>query len=326
VYDRDLQMRLDQEVLKLFVCPACGGALAVSAGASASLSCESCRTKYPIVNGIPRFVSSENYASSFGMQWNRHRRTQLDSYTGLPLSRERLFAATKWPDRLEGQTILEAGSGAGRFTEVLLETGAMLYSFDYSAAVEANSSTNGSSDRLCLFQGDVFQIPLKKAAFDKVICLGVLQHTPDPARAFRSLVSHVRSGGHLVVDVYTKRLVSLLSWKYVLRPITKRMERERLYGLVERSVDLLLPVTQALRRAAGRAGARLVPITEYSHVGLSPAINREWAVLDTFDMYAPEHDHPQSIPTVTRWFHEAGFTDIWVGRGQNGVVGRGTRL
>src|SRR4029450_11062080 len=106
-------MRLDQEVLKLFVCPACGGALAVSADASASLSCESCRRKYPIVNGIPRFVSSENYASSFGMQWNRHRRTQPDAGTGLPLSRERLFAATKWPDRLEGQTILEAGSGAG---------------------------------------------------------------------------------------------------------------------------------------------------------------------------------------------------------------------
>jgi SAM-dependent methyltransferase len=322
-------MRLDKSTVDLFACASCGGALL---GRQAEgpppevLDCGSCGASFPVVRGIPRFVSSENYAASFGMQWNRHRRTQLDSVTGLPISRRRLFLATGWPERLDGQTVLEAGSGAGRFTEILLTTGAMIYSFDYSNAVDANAISNGQSDRLCLFQADLFKVPVRKNAFDKVLCFGVLQHTPDPERAFMSLASHVKPGGQLAIDIYAKRITALVSWKYLLRPVTTRMNRERLYRVVERSVGLLLPLASALRRSAGRVGARLLPIAEHSHLGLTPALNHEWAVLDTFDLYSPAHDHPRSEGTVTRWFQEAGFRDVHVGPGPNGIVGRGTRV
>jgi hypothetical protein len=80
-----------------------------------------------------------------------------------------------------------------------------------------------------------------------------------------------------------------------------------------------------LRRMAGRWGARLAPIVEYSHLGLPRELNVQWAILDTFDMYSPAHDHPQSIASVTRWFQEAGFEDIYVRYGLNGVVGSGRR-
>jgi len=51
---------------------------------SGSLRCTSDAHRYPISNFIPRFVSSTNYADNFGMQWNKFRRTQLDSYQGHP--------------------------------------------------------------------------------------------------------------------------------------------------------------------------------------------------------------------------------------------------
>jgi len=38
--------------------------------------------RFPVVRGIPRFVSSDNYAAAFGWQWTHFRRSQLDSYTG----------------------------------------------------------------------------------------------------------------------------------------------------------------------------------------------------------------------------------------------------
>src|SRR5579863_6900891 len=41
--------------------------------------CNQCKTDYPIRNGIPRFVSSEAYSSSFGFEWKRWRRTQFDT-------------------------------------------------------------------------------------------------------------------------------------------------------------------------------------------------------------------------------------------------------
>jgi hypothetical protein len=76
---------------------------------------------------------------------------------------------------------------------------------------------------------------------------------------------------------------------------------------------------------AGRFGSRLLPIVQYDHLGLTSELNREWAILDTFDMYAPAHDHPQSVNAVRRWYQEAGFVDVSVEYGPNGVVARGRR-
>ena len=111
-----------QDQIEFLECPRCHGGLTNQAEPG-SIACTACGTRYPIVNGVVRFVDREHYAGSFGFQWNAHRRTQLDSYTGLPLSRDRLFQVSGWPEDLSGKTILEAGSGAGRFTEVLVKAG-----------------------------------------------------------------------------------------------------------------------------------------------------------------------------------------------------------
>ena len=325
-------MKLDD--LKLYRCPSChsgqltlrmeelGGEDWIEEGV---IFCEKCSNEYRITAGLPRFVPESNYADTFGFQWNIHSKTQLDSYSGLPISRNRVFEVTRWDKNMCGQRILEAGSGAGRFTEVLLGTGAHVFSFDYSTAVDANHKNNGSSENLTLFQGDIFNIPFEVASFDKVFCLGVLQHTPDPAAAFLSLTRYLRPGGVLAVDAYTRNFVARMQWKYLLRPITKRMHKKLLYGFIESLTPVLIPVARILRRVAGRAGARLVPIVEYSHLGLSPELNRQWAILDTFDMYSPAHDHPQSLKDVSRWFEEAGFVEIDVRYGPNGVVGTGRK-
>jgi SAM-dependent methyltransferase len=275
---------------------------------------------------LPRFVSADNYANSFGYQWNRHARTQLDSHTGLPISRDRLLAAIgPGAETLSGLRVLEAGSGAGRFTEVLLRAGADVVSFDYSSAVDANARNHLPSPHLHLFQGDIFSVPLIEQSFDLAICMGVLQHTPDPQAAFRSLARHVRPGGRLVVDVYRRSLLGVLHWKYLLRPLTRRLRKEALYLAIERATPPLIPLTRWLRRVAGPTGARLSPILEYSHLGLSVADNVQWAILDTFDMYSPVHDHPQSVATLMGWFDDVGFTDVHVRPGPNGLVGSGRR-
>jgi hypothetical protein len=47
-------------------------------------------------------------------------------------------------------------------------------------------------------------------------------------------------------------------------------------------------------------------------------------VLDTFDMLAPAHDHPQKAETLRKWLVEVGIEDIEVFRlGQ--FVARGTK-
>ena len=314
------------KLLAYLCCPSCRkGGVDARGGPPSQLVCPACGASFPVVDGIPRFVPDEDYADTFGLQWNLHRRAQLDSYSGLPISRDRLFEVTGWPKDMTGQVILEAGSGAGRFTEVLLTTGAQVLSFDLSTAVNANYKNNGDSANLLLFQADIRTAPVRDGSMDKVMCFGVVMSTPDPEGTFRSLARYVRPGGELVIDCYPARLTALLSWKYLLRPLTKRMDKHRLYTLIAGVTPPLVPVAAFMRRMFGRAGARLLPIVQYEHLGLSPELNREWAVLDTFDMYSPAHDHSQTRGTIRRWYREAGFVDVRVEDGQNGIVARGRR-
>ena len=135
-----------------------------------------------------------------------------------------------------------------------------------------NARYNSQAKNLFLFQGDIFNIPFKDKSFDLVFCLGVIQHTPDPSAAFISLASKVKKGGFLYIDVYTQSWYHYLHWKYILRPLTKRMNREKLYRLINFIAPKLIPFARFFRKCFGRAGARLIPIVEFSHLGLSKSL------------------------------------------------------
>lgn len=304
-----------------FLCPNCKASELISTDSNQCLKCQNCHNKYPVIKNIPRLVPMDNYSESFGYQWNIHQKSQLDSYTGRTISENRLKKIASWINQdLSGTLILEAGSGAGRFTEVLLKTKAEILSFDYSLAVDANSRNNGSNKNLHLFQGDIFNIPFKPESFDIVLCLGVIQHTPDPKKAFLSLANQVRAGGKIYIDVYTRSWHHWLQWKYLLRPITKKIKKETLYNLLQIIVPILLPVVKFMKRYFGKLGARLMPIVEYSELNLKKMHNLEWAILDTFDMYSPAHDHPKSLKEVKQWIMEAKLVEEQVFYGDNGVV------
>ena len=64
---------------------------------------------------------------------------------------------------------------------------------------------------------------------------------------------------------------------------------------------------------------------EFSYLGLDKSMNEEWAILDTFDIYSPEHDHPQTITTIKKWFHEISFDNVSVFYGDNGIVAQGRK-
>ncbi len=288
-------------------------------------------TSYPVRDFIPRFVPEENYARSFGTEWNIHHQTQFDHYSQHETTSERFAEVTGWDDCLEGETILEAGSGSGRFTREALDTGATVVSFDYSAAVDANFRSNGSNPRLLLVQADVFSMPFKIHTFPKVFCFGVLQHTPDPRSAFLSIADMLSPGGRIASDIYIKDLLHwALHTKYWVRPFIDRSDPESLYRRTMAHVDCLWPLARILRRlpAIGSAINWRLLVADYSRVlpEATDEMLREWAYLDTFDMLSPVFDKPQTVRTFRKWHENAGLADIDVGRGHNGVVGRAKLL
>ena len=283
-----------------------------------------------IENFIARFVTGPTYSDSFGQQWNRYRSVQIDGENKLNLSEQRFYRWTGWKkEELRGLRILEAGSGAGRFTQIMLDAGAIVYSFDLSSAVDACWRTNGPHENLCLIQADIFKIPFKAESFDRVFCYGVLQHTPDPRRAFMSLAQFVRPGGKIAIDCYIKSpLFTRWTSKYLWRWMTTRMSTRRLFNIVEWYVPKWLPIDTRLASIPW-AGRRLVGVVAcWNYTGMLPLSSKEivsWAILDTFDALAPKYDYPQTLDEVRHWFEESHFSDVKVEEGSIGIVGNGAK-
>ncbi|PIW30995.1 MAG: hypothetical protein COW30_00825 [Rhodospirillales bacterium CG15_BIG_FIL_POST_REV_8_21_14_020_66_15] len=327
------------EHLNLLRCPMSGAELAIADGIIEDGRVRSGRLvakgggaaapAYPIVDFVPRFVSSENYARNFGFEWNLHARTQYDSESGHKVSEERLFKYSGWPRRMDSEVILEAGSGSGRFTESLLRTGATVVSFDYSDAVEANRDSNGADPNLLLVQADIYAMPFPRGAFDRVLCYGVLQHTPDPEAAFKALVPHLRPGGQLATDIYLKSLTYYwLNTRYWVRPLTRDMDPERLYRWCKAYVSFMWPLVRALRHLPfGQAviWRLLIADTIDDMPGADDATLKEWAYLDSFDMLSPRYDLPQTPAVFERWHRDCGLEHIDVRLGSNGVAGSARR-
>jgi len=303
-------MKLDSSLA--WRCPRCRASLHVNSG-DHLMSCDAGH-HFDAEAEVVVLCDVDNYAETFGLEWLRHSRTQVDKYNGTNISRDRFFEWTRWPRDLSGETVLEAGSGSGRFTQVLLDAGARVVSFDYSAAVLANVQNNGDSDRLTLFRGDIFAIPFEAHSFDRVVCIGALQHTPDPKRAFHSLVQMVKPGGHLAVDIYRLAPVSILHPKYLLRPLRHLLPSDRLYDLCVRVVPVLLRVKAAVRSIplVGVPLAHMfVPVPDYrGRLPLSDEQCLEWSQLDLFDWISPAHDHPATRRTVERWCREARLQHV----------------
>ena len=159
--------------------------------------------KYTVIEDIPRFVESENFASPFGLQWNTFKKVQLDSCTKTSMSEDRVRTALQMPlESIKGLKIIEAGSGAGRFTEILLKYGAIVYSFDLSNAVSANYENNMPHENLTIFQGDIENIPFKDNFFDVSLCLGVMQHTRNFSLSLAELARVTKDEGTISFDHY----------------------------------------------------------------------------------------------------------------------------
>lgn len=281
--------------------------------------------KYPIINNIPRFVDTNNYSNSFGFQWNYFHDTQVDKFNNTVISKERVFSTTKWPQSLSSdEKILEVGSGSGRFTEILVQTNAKVFSFDYSSAVEANSKNNQKYKNLYLSQASVYEIPFSYNYFDKIFCLGVIQHTPDVEKSFAEMVKHLKSKGEIAIDVYADTLKTKFYSKYWFRPITKRLNKEKLLNFIKWYIPYWFPLSTFLLKIPiiGKFLSQIIPICNYSQT--YPTLNKsqlvEWAILDTFDMLSPEYDIPQTRRNLEKWVNKYQLDLIELRRGYNGYI------
>ncbi len=285
--------------------------------------------RYPIVRGIPRFVPDDSYAASFGLQWNRFTRTQLDSATGTDHSGRRFDAETGWrQDEIDGRRVLDAGCGAGRLAEIAAARGARLVALDYSSAVEAAARALEPFPNADLVQASLLDPPFRPQTFDFAYCIGVVQHTPDPPSVIANVVHLVRSvadsqpGGKFAFTIYARRPWTKLNAKYLVRPVTKRLPPETLLRLIQGAMPVLFPLTDVLFRVPvlGTLARFTIPVANYpEREGWTRAQRFEEAVLDTFDMLSPAFDSPMTWLEVEDALRAAGARR-WEFKAQRPIV------
>jgi SAM-dependent methyltransferase len=204
------------------------------------------------------------------------------------------------PEQIEGRSILDAGCGAGRYSDVLARWGGRVVSMDLSDAVEACHSNLGARGVLVI-QGDIFNPPLADGSFDCIVSIGVLDHTPNPKAAFDRLVRLLKPGGVIGFWVYHAYNDDSVRMKLArtLRRFTPYLPPRLLYALCHLAVPwYYLNRVPVLRSLTGRLW----------HSSDHP--QWRWRVLDTFDWYSPRYLSHHTHLEVWDWFRQNGLTDI----------------
>ncbi len=297
---------MKEQLLRVLACPICKGDFSLRADRCAgaeviegTLTCRCCGATFPISGRIPRFVSSGDYATSFGFEWNKFRTIQLDSVNGTGESERAFIAKTGLTEGdVKGRLILDAGVGAGRYADVVSRWGGEVIGVDLTEAVDAAYANIGSRPGVHLIQADIFSLPFRAATFDLAYSTGVLHHTPDPQAAFRCVSDVVKKGGMLAVYVYPALGLGR-HFSDAIRKLTTRVPAPWMFRLSAVAVPLYyvyrLPVI-------GKLCQTVLPIS------LHP--RWQWRWLDTFDWYTPKFQFMFTYYAVYGWFRSARYSTI----------------
>ena len=290
-------MPLDLE--GILVCPRCASALpGFAEWTEDATTCPGCGHDFVVVGGVPRFVESDAYVSSFSYEWNRHRRTQLDSETSRESEETFREKTGLRPEDVAGKLVLDVGCGMGRFAEVVSRWGGQVVGVDLSLAVEAAFANLGGRANVRVMQADLFRLPFRPGTFDVVYSIGVLHHTPDCEKAFREILRFVRPGGRACVWVYGH----MGTWERFARKyrrVTVKLPKRLLHALCHAAIPWYYVCRIPL---VGPMLWTLFPISLHPRA--------DWRVLDTFDWYSPRYQSLHTFPQVYRWLRSEGFADI----------------
>ncbi|MBM3711823.1 MAG: class I SAM-dependent methyltransferase [Actinobacteria bacterium] len=193
--------------------------------------------EYPIINGVPRLLNdnllelvwyryqaffskykekfripnkknNKNFdgvinatSESFGTQWNL-----FSEMYGIWRDNFLEYISPNLNNKsFENKIVLDCGCGFGRHLYYAAEFGAKIaLGFDLSHSVDVAARNVSKYKNAHVIQADIYNIPVIPN-FDIAYCIGVLQHTPEPIRAFQSIFEKINNRGTIYAWIYGKR-------------------------------------------------------------------------------------------------------------------------
>jgi len=243
--------------------------------------------------------------SAYGLQWNRFRIIRTDE------DRVTFRNRTGFDSReIAGQVVLDAGCGMGRYLRIAAESPArLIVGVDLSLAVVAARELTDGLPNVSIVRGDLLRLPFVPGSFDLIYSLGVLDHTPDPRRAFLALARLLRPGGRIAIWVYPRERRIVEAIMGVQRAVSTRLP----LALLEPLCRIAAPIGGLKRRLMSSRRwlvQRLGVALHLATIGVSMHPDPEVRACDTLDWYAPRYLSRHTLEEVAGWFAEAGLIDI----------------
>lgn len=251
-------------------------------------------------NKVLSLTPGDNYTQSFGEQWSKFSTTQVDSFNGASLSEDRFFSETGWTiAELKNAVVLDLGCGSGRFTEIASRYSKFVIAVDLSSAIFAFPDDISAKQNILRIHGDIRHLPLNYSKITHVFSIGVLQHTPDPYQTLELLIGPLVPDTKFAFTAYGKKWFTKLQAKYILRPITKKMDRSLLLRILR---FILKPTHRLLLTISGipvlgKVIKFILPLSIYPEFRKVLSRNQlfEFMLLDSFDALTPSYDNPLSL-------------------------------
>ncbi|MCA9876923.1 MAG: methyltransferase domain-containing protein [Thermomicrobiales bacterium] len=307
---------------------------------------------YPIREGIPRFVATEDEGQlqtrdAFAYKWQQ--RDSYDSpgmiagYISWLAEKYGFGTRDKWIDYFTSRgRILDVGCGSGipAFSIVDSETwvGDTLWvGADISAAVDVARERIGHYPNTHFVQADALQLPFRDGSFDTVFSEGVLHHTPSTRQAILAVARILALGGEFLFYVYRQKgpvreftddairasiapLSDAEAWES-MRSLTRLGQAlAELQTVVDVPEDVPL-----LGIKAGQWDVQRLIYWHFAKLFWNSAWTFEENVHVNFDWYRPRYAHRQTADEVRRWCDEAGLAITWFHEQESGYTVRAIR-
>ena len=240
----------------------------------------------------------------YSYQWNRFRVIRPEE------DRATFRNRTGWAETDLAETlVLDAGCGMGRYTRAATAMGARVIGIDLSWSVSAARELHADEPRAGFVRGDLLRTPFADETFDAIYSIGVLDHTPDPKRAFLELARLLKPGGRIAIWVYRKERPALEAVMDLQRAISTRLPLPILVLLSKMSAPLG-GLKRCLLFHENKLIARFGVALNVLTIGVSMHPDPESRVCDTLDWYAPKYASRHTVAEVSSWFAEAGLINV----------------
>jgi 2-polyprenyl-6-hydroxyphenyl methylase / 3-demethylubiquinone-9 3-methyltransferase len=126
------------------------------------------------------------------------------------------------------KNVVDVGCGGGILSEAMARLGARVLGIDLSRAVLDVAELHALESKLEVRYREIAAEELareRRAQFDLVTCMEMLEHVPDPAATLGALAALAKPGGHVIVSTLNRNpqafLVAILGAEYVARVLPR---------------------------------------------------------------------------------------------------------